>query len=107
MPKPGDGEPTVANRWWVDSDTTKERATPAVTRERPPIGSRFFDIGYEFDQEHAKQRLTDINLKILAAAQPDANEWRLVRMVPDERVPLEHIERIKGCLPLPPARGAW
>jgi hypothetical protein len=24
--------------------------------ERPPVGSRFFDIGYEFDQERAKHR---------------------------------------------------
>lgn len=102
MTTAGDGEPTVQNRWWVDTDKRKE--TPHPTR--PPVGSRFFDIGYEFDQEQAKQRLTDVNLKLLAEGAPPPNEWRLLRLVPNESVPDGQIERIKRRLPLPPgARG--
>src|SRR4051794_33051074 len=101
--QPGTG-PAVANRWWVDTDKAAEPAKPR--NDRPPIGSRFFDIGYEFDQERAKQRLTDTNLKFLDEARPQPNEWRLLRMVPNEAVPDTHIAHIKRQVPLPPgARG--
>jgi hypothetical protein len=74
--------------------------------ERPPAGSKFFDIGYAFDQEQATQRLTDLNLEFLDEGRPEPNEWRLIRMVPKESVPAGQIERIKRRLPLPPgARG--
>ncbi len=106
MTKPGAPAPTVENRWWVDTDKAKESAKGAPKGGRPPIGSRFFDIGYEFDQERAKLRLTDSNLKILDEGKPAANEWRLIHMVPSESVPTGQIERIKRRLPLPPgARG--
>jgi hypothetical protein len=106
MSKPeGDG-PTVANRWWVDTDKSNDSTKTAAKGERPPVGSRFFDIGYEFDQELAKHRLTDSNLKMLDEGQPPPNEWRLLRMVPNESVPSGQIERIKRRVPLPPgARG--
>jgi len=94
--------PTVENRWWVDMDARKERPkTP-----RPPVGSKFFDIGYEFDQDEARQRLTDCNLKFLDQAKPAPDQWQLVRMVPSESVPTSQLDRIKRRVPLPPgARG--
>jgi hypothetical protein len=102
MTKAQEGGPTVANRWWVDTDETAE----PVRGERPAVGSRFFDIGYAFDQERAKHRLTDINLKFLDEVRPDRDEWRLVRLVAGESVPVAQIERCKRRLPLPPgARG--
>lgn len=98
--------PTVENRWWVDTGKPTEPAKVVPKAERPPIGSKFFDIGYEFDQEHAKQRLTDLNLKLLEEGAAQADEWRLLRMVPNESVPAAQVERIKRRLPLPPgARG--
>ena len=106
MAKPGDLQPTVENRWWVDTGKTMEPAKVVPKGERPPVGSRFFDIGYEFDQERAKHRLTDSNLKMIDEGKPAPNEWRLIRMVPNESVPSGQIERIKRRLPLPPgARG--
>ena len=64
--------------------------------ERPPVGSKFVDIGYAFDQEQATQRLTDLNLEFLDEGRPE----------PNESVPAGQIERIKRRLPLPPgARG--
>ena len=44
-----EGAPAVEHRWWVDTGKTKERGRPVPPAERPPVGSRFFDIGYEFD----------------------------------------------------------
>src|SRR5689334_10576424 len=98
--------PTVENRWWVDTGKATEPAKALPKGERPPVGSKFFDIGYEFDQERAKVRLTDSNLKFLDEAAPAPNEWRLVRMVPNECVPAAQVERMKRGIPLPPgARG--
>jgi hypothetical protein len=106
MTKPGEPGPTVENRWWVDTGKTTEPVKVVGKGERPPVGSRFFDIGYDFDQERAKQRLTDSNLKLLDEGKPAPDEWRLIRMVPNESVPTRQIERIKRRLPLPPgARG--
>jgi hypothetical protein len=101
-----EGRPTVENRWWVDTGKVQERARPASPGERPPVGSRFFDIGYEFDQERARTRLSDINLKFLEEARPDLGTWTTLHMVPDEHVPAAELERVKHRLALPPeARG--
>ncbi len=106
MTEPTEGGPTVENRWWVDTGKASDQAKLLPKGERPPVGSKFFDIGYEFDQERAKQRLTDSNLKFLDEGSPAPNEWRLIRLVPDECVPAPQIERMKRRLPLPPgARG--
>jgi hypothetical protein len=106
MREPDEPGPTADNRWWVDTGKPSEPGNVVSKTERPPVGRCFFDIGYEFDQERAKHRLTDSNLKVLDEGKPAANEWGLVRMVPNESVPSGHIERIKRCLPLPPgARG--
>jgi hypothetical protein len=96
-----EGRPTVENRWWVDTGKTKERPGPLPPGERPPVGSKFFDIGYEFDQERARQRLTDCNLKFIEEAQPAADAWTVLRMVPGESVPETHLEHMKRRLALP------
>jgi len=102
---PRDGTPAVEHRWWVDTGKATERARVAPG-PRPPVGSSFFDIGYEFDQERARTRLTDINVKFLEEARPTPGEWTVIRMVPDERVPDSELERVKRRLALPPdARG--
>lgn len=101
-----DGGPAVENRWWVDTGKTTERPKAAAASERPPVGSKFFDIGYDFDQERARNRLTDFNLKFLEEARPQAGEWALIRMLPNESAPVAELERMKRHLPLPPgARG--
>ncbi len=101
-----DGGPAVEDRWWVDTGKTTERGRPVASGERPPIGTRFFDIGYQFDQETARTRLTDLNLKFIEEAAPEIGEWRVIHMVPQESVPANEIERLKLRLPLPPrARG--
>ena len=102
MAEAREGSPTVENRWWVETGRIAEAARAVPKSERPPVGSRFFDIGYEFDQEQATQRLTDLNLEFLGEVQPEPNEWRLIRTVPNESVPPGDIGRIKRRLLLPP-----
>jgi hypothetical protein len=95
--------PTVENRWWVDQG--KEGQAGGV---RPPatFGRRFFKTGDGFEQDRARLRLTDSNLKWLQEANPPPNGWIVVRPVSGERMPDPRIERVKGTLKLPPgARG--
>ena len=91
----------MENRWWVDTGKAKERARAGVSGKQLPVGSKFFDIGYEFDQECARTRLTDLNLKILEEARPPLGGWAMVQMVPNECVPAADLERMKQRLPLP------
>ena len=106
MSKAPEAAPTVENRWWVDTGKATEPARSVAKTERPTIGERFFAIGADFDQERAKVRLTDQNLKLLADADPAIGEWRRLRMVADESVGDAEIARFTGRVPLPPgARG--
>ena len=98
-------EPTLENRWWVDTGKRTERVRLRAG-EPAPVGSRFFDIGYDFDQERAKVRLTDSNLKTLDEGRPAAGAWALIHMVPDESYPEAAAARVRRALPLSPsARG--
>ena len=102
--RPSGDAPLPEHRWWVD---TGKAAQPRRT-DRPPtlIDERFFDIGYEFEQEQAKIRLTDVNEKFLEQTRPASDTWTMLHMVPDERVPDATITRIKERISLPEgARG--
>ena len=98
--------PTVEHRWWVDTDETTEQARAAPQTDRLTTGARFFAVGADFEQESAKIRLTDQNLKLLDEARPARGEWRRLRLVPGESMPDADIDRLKRRLALPPgARG--
>lgn len=96
--------PAVRDRWWVDTgDKQRERA--AVPVQRPAVGSRFYRSGLGFDQEVARTRLTDNNLKLLVEANPAPGEWGYVQLA--ERPHREQNRlRIMDQVRLPPyARG--
>jgi len=95
-------EPTVANRWWVDLGGTEK-----VKARRPagPAGSQFFQVAHDFEQERARERLTDNNMKLLHAADPPEGGWGYVRLA-ETSYPERELERIKRLVVLPPyARG--
>lgn len=93
--------PTVDNRWWVDQGKEARGGGPV---ERPPaqFGRIFFRSGDGFEQERARLRLTDSNLKWLEEAAPPANGWSYVQMLPPERMSPARIERVKNAFRLPP-----
>ncbi len=107
MSKPRERGPTVENRWWVDTGKATEPARAIVPKaERPMIGDRFFAIGADFDQERAKARLTDQNLKLLDEGRPASGEWRRLRTLADAAVAEAELQRLLRRVPLPPgARG--
>ncbi|HZP42866.1 MAG TPA: hypothetical protein VFD84_15340 [Candidatus Binatia bacterium] len=92
--------PNVENRWWVDQGKDA-KGTPL---ERPPakFGHRFFRTGDGFEQERARLRLTDSNLKWLEEANPPADGWALVHVLPQERYAANRVERVKNAFRIPP-----
>jgi hypothetical protein len=94
--------PTVTNRWWVDLGGT-EKTRPK--RPPGPAGSQLFQVGLDFEQEKAKDRLTDHNLKLLTMADPSEGGWGYVRLA-ETSYPERELERVKKLVALPPyARG--
>ena len=92
--------PTVENRWWVDQG--KDARGMPVERPPAPFGGRFFRTGAGFEQERARLRLTDSNLKWLEENQPPADGWAVVQVLPEEHYPAAKLERVKKALALPP-----
>jgi hypothetical protein len=92
--------PTIENRWWVDQGKD-ERGQP-LERPPAPFGGRFFRSGQGFEQDRARLRLTDSNLKWLEENRPPVGGWSIVHMLEGERFPPAKIERVKAALPLPP-----
>ena len=94
--------PTVANRWWVDLGGTEK---VKVRRPAGPAGSQFFEVAHDFEQERARERLTDNNLKLLHAANPPEGGWGYVQLA-ETSYPERELERIKRLVTLPQyARG--
>jgi hypothetical protein len=92
--------PTVENRWWVDQG--KDATGNPVPRPPAQFGQRFFRSGEGFEQDRARVRLTDSNLKWLEEARPPAGGWEVVRVLADERVPDARLEKVKAAFRVPP-----
>jgi hypothetical protein len=91
--------PTVENRWWVDQG--KDAKGNPVPRPPAQFGHRFFRTGDGFEQNRARVRLTDSNVKWLEEAQPPDGGWAVVRVLADERTPDARIEKVKTAFALP------
>ncbi len=100
----GDAEaPAVNDRWWVETgDKQREKAPPPAN----VAGASFFRAGAGFDQETARSRLTDLNMKLLIEANPPEGGWGYVQLA-EKPFPARDRERIKERIALPRyARGA-
>jgi len=92
--------PAVENRWWVDQG--KDAKGNPLPRPPAAFGGRFFRTGEGFEQERARVRLTDSNLKWLEEASPPPDGWVVVHVLAGERFPEGRIEKAKVALRLPP-----
>ena len=99
--EPGGSPPAVKDRWWVETgDKKRERAAPAAVPP-PPVGSKFYRSGIGFNQETARSRLTDLNLKLLMQANPPEGGWGYVQLA-ETTFPERERERIKEQIAVPP-----
>jgi len=95
--EPEQQDAAVENRWWVDTTGLRAPAPPPAT---VTVGHRFFRAGDGFEQEPARDRLTDNNLKILVQAQPPEGGWAYVRLT-DTGHPRREQDRIRRAVNLP------
>ncbi len=91
--------PTVENRWWVDQG--KDAKGNPIPRPPAQFGHRFFRTGAGIEQDRARIRLTDSNLKWLEESNPPRDGWAVVRALADERVADARIEKVKAAFKLP------
>ncbi len=99
-------KPNVENRWWVET-TIKLPRKGKSEAEMPklPVAMSFYNVARDYDQQKAQEDLTDNNLKIARAANPEPGTWAYVAMT-DEHAPKPVVDRIKNQLHLPrEARG--
>ena len=102
-PRPDKVAEPATDKWWVDK-TGVDKA-PEAKPLPGPVGSKFFAVGRDFDQEKARERLSDANLKLIEAASPAEGDWGYAQLA-DTAYPDRELERIKKLVALPPyARG--
>ncbi|MCK6555715.1 hypothetical protein L6Q96_14255 [Candidatus Binatia bacterium] len=93
----------ATDKWWVDK-TGVDKA-PEAKQLPGPAGSKFFELGRDFDQEKARERLSDDNLKVVEAAIPSEGAWGYVQLA-ETAYPGRELDRIKKLVALPAyARG--
>ncbi|HZP46621.1 MAG TPA: hypothetical protein VFB15_13310 [Candidatus Binataceae bacterium] len=98
--------PNVENRWWVETSTKLPRQRKAEA-ELPqlPVAMSFYTVAKDYDQERAKDDLTDNNLRIARAANPEPGQWVYVPMT-EKQYPARMVKRIQQEFRLPrEARG--
>jgi hypothetical protein len=97
--KPSAKQPdsSTTDRWWVET-TPKQR--PKETRPAGPAGSSFFTVAHDFEQDRARDRLTDNNLKLLQQANPPDGGWGYVQLT-ETKFPARELDRIKQLINLP------
>lgn len=88
--------PTVKDRWWVD---TGDKRREAPKRPGGPAGTDFYRSAIGFEQETARARLTDLNMKLLVDANPVEAAWSYVQLA-ETTFPEKDRERIKSRVPL-------
>ncbi|MBF6568420.1 MAG: hypothetical protein IVW54_06050 [Candidatus Binataceae bacterium] len=99
-------KPNVENRWWVETTVKRKRPTGQepgkAEAELPqlPVAMGFYQGARDYDQERAKDDLTDNNLRIAREANPAPGQWVYVAMTAEHYSP-KLIQRIKDEFRLP------
>jgi hypothetical protein len=100
-------KPNVENRWWVETAHKKPRQQQKSEEEMPqlPVAMSFYTVARDYDQDRAKEDLTDNNLRIARAADPPQGDWVYLPFT-DDHYPPHLIKRVKEEFRLPrEARG--
>jgi hypothetical protein len=99
-------KPNVENRWWVETVVKKPRQVKAETDlPQLPVAMSFYAVAKDYDQDRAKDDLTDNNLRLAQEANPAPGDWAYVAMT-DDHYPVRLVKRIKEEFRLPrEARG--
>ncbi len=102
-----DSQNQLGSKWWVDTGRTdRPPAKPGIAGSTSLAGMRFYKVADGFEQESAREKLTDNNLKVLLSASPEPGTWKEVALVPHKRAPKREVARVIDSVALPAyARG--
>ena len=90
--------PQESIKWWVDQGKpTRERSKDGPP---PPTGARFYVTAKGYEQDQARDGLVDLNLKLIAKANPPENGFAYLNLI-DERSSPAFLDKVKRALPLP------
>lgn len=93
-------EKAVKDRWWVDFGPKDNSQAEPTAAPPVPVGEKFYRSANGFEQEAARARLTDSNLKLLIEANPAEGEWGYV-LLGEKPFPAADAERIRQSVNLP------
>jgi hypothetical protein len=113
--------PNVENRWWVETSVKRPRPVKPEPEKSeagksgqdgsaeepilPDVAAKFYAVARDYEQDRAKEDLTDNNLRIARAADPQPGRWSYVPMT-EEHYPERLVKRVKDEFRLPrEARG--
>jgi len=100
-------KPIEDNRWWVENSTKRPKSVtaPKEPNANAPAGAKFYAVASDYNQQQAKEHLTDINLRLARLVNPPFGEWAYVAMT-QEHCPERVLKSVKRELTLPKqARG--
>ena len=98
------GRSRPANTWPAPNPARRRKRFRTGT-SATAIVENFYSVARDYDQDRAKDDLTDNNLRIARAANPQPGQWVYVAMT-EEHYPARLIKRIKDEFRLPrEARG--
>jgi len=100
-------KPNVQNRWWVETAKRRPKQAMPAESELPklPVAMAFYEVARHYEQDKAKEDLTDNNLRIARAANPAPGQWAYVAMT-EEHYPPHLVKKVKDKFRLPrEARG--
>jgi hypothetical protein len=99
-------KPNVENRWWVETNVKRpKQAKSELDLPQLPVAMSFYSVGKDYDQDRAKDDLTDNNLRIARQANPPQGDWVYVPMT-EEHCPPRMLNRVKEEFRIPrEARG--
>jgi hypothetical protein len=99
-------KPTVENRWWVETIVKKpKKNVQAAPLPQLPVAMGFYSVARDYEQDRAKEHLTDNNLRIAREADPPQGGWVYLAMT-EEHYPQHLVKRVKEEFRIPrEARG--
>jgi len=99
-------KPTVENRWWVETIVKRPKKNPqAAPLPQLPVAMGFYSVARDYEQDRAKEHLTDNNLRIAREADPPQGGWVYLAMT-EEHYPQHLVKRVKEEFRIPrEARG--
>lgn len=90
-------------KWWVDTSRAETLKAKTPKQEGAKLaGMKFYAVAEGFEQEAARERLTDNNLKLLLEHAPELGRWKVVALVPKRRASRRDVQRVLDAVILPP-----